>query len=256
MGAQQGGLLAIGILQETSQGIVKISCKSPEIAFVSNRPQKHRQGLGKETAPWNVACMQITSQSLSRLLPPSHSLESSSSKVICAGPCCQISARKAVKFVNLDFPSVFQTPIKYKSILPEITPLFVWRYSTLHSAPLSYHSQPFTLTDNHPICTVFYMVTNLTLRSTSFQPPTHKGPSENSLLCSTSPVFDVAGEVDLSTLSKGSWEMKSLPPHVSVNWHVRRGLSTLQQGLSDNATEVKDSVPYNQSPFGTILLLL
>ena len=50
--------------------------------------------------------------------------------------------------------------------------------------------------------------------------------------------------------------MKSLPPHVSVNWHVRRGLSTLQQGLSDNATEVKDSVPYNQSPFGTILLLL
>ena len=256
MGAQQGGLLAIGILQETSQGIVKISCKSPEIAFVSNSPRKHRQGLGKETAPWNVACMQITSQSLSRLLPPSHSLESSSSKVICAGPCCQISARKAVKFVNLDFPSVFQTPIKYKSILPEITPLFVWRYSTLHSAPLSYHSQPFTLTDNHPICTVFYMATNLTLRSTSFQPPTHKGPSENSLLCSTSPVFDVAGEVDLSTLSKGSWEMKSLPPHVSVNWHVRRGLSTLQQGLSDNATEVKDSVPYNQSPFGTILLLL
>ena len=256
MGAQQGGLLAIGILQETSQGIVKISCKSPEIAFVSNSPRKHRQGLGNETAPWNVAWMQITSQYLSRLLPPSHSLESSSSKVICAGPCCQISARKAVKFVNLDFPSVFQTPIKYKSIFPEITPLFVWRYSTLHSAPLSYHSQPFTLTDNHPICTVFYMVTNLTLRSTSFQPPTHKGPSENSLLCSTSPVFDVAGEVDLSTLSKGSWEMKSLPLHVSVNWHQRRGLSTLQQGLNDNATEVKDSVPYNQSPFGTILLLL
>ena len=184
MGAKQGGLLAIHILQETSQGRVKISCKSPEIAFVSNSPRKHRQGLGKETAPWNVACMQITSQSLSRLLPPSHSLESSSSKVICAGPCCQISARKAVKFVNLDFPSVFQTPIKYKSIFPEITPLFVWRYSTLHSAPLSYHSQPFTLTDNHPICTVFYMATNLTLRSTSFQPPTHKGPSENSLLCS------------------------------------------------------------------------
>ena len=100
------------------------------------------------------------------------------------------------------------------------------------------------------------MITHLTPRSTSFQPPTHKGPSENSLLCSTSPVFDVAGEVDLSTLSKGSWEMKSLPPHVSVNWHVRRGLSTLQQGLSDNATEVKDSVPSNQYPFGTILLLL
>jgi len=50
--------------------------------------------------------------------------------------------------------------------------------------------------------------------------------------------------------------MKSLPLHVSVNWHLRRGLSTLQQGLNDNATEFKDSVPYNQSPFGTILLLL
>ena len=211
MGAQQGGLLATDIFREIGRERGKISCKSPDIAFVSNSPWKHRQGLGKETAPWNVACMQITSQSLSRLLPPSHSLESSSSKVICAGPCCQISARKAVKFVNLDFPSVFQTPIKYKSILPEITPLFVWRYSTLPSAPLSYRSQPFTLTDNHPICTVFYMVTNLTLRSTSFQPPTHKGPSENSLLCSTTHVWDqvsqVAGEVDLSTLSKGSWEM-------------------------------------------------
>ena len=207
MGAKHGGLLAIDVLLETGQERVKISCKSPDRAFVSNSPRQHRQGLGNETAPWNVACMQITSQSLSRLLPPSHSLESSSSKVICAGPCCQLSARKAVKFVNLDFPSVFQTPIKYKSILPEITPLFVWRYSTLHSAPLSYHSQPFTLTDNHPICTVFYMVTNLTLRSTSFQPPTHKGPSENSLLCSTLHVWDqvceVAGEVDLSTLSKG-----------------------------------------------------
>ena len=256
MGAPQVGLLPTDLFLETGQERVKISCKSPDIVLVSNSTRKHRQGLGKETAPWNVACMQITSQSLSRLLPPSHSLESSSSKVICAGPCCQISARKAVKFVNLDFPSVFQTPIKYKSILPEITPLFVWRYSTLHSAPLSYHSQPFTLTDNHPICTVFYMVTNLTLRSTSFQPPTHKGPSENSLLCSTSPVFDVAGEVDLSTLSKGSWEMKSLPLHVSVNWHLRRGLSTLQQGLNDNATDFKYSVPSNQSPFGTILLLL
>ena len=29
------------------------------------------------------------------------------------------------------------------------------------------------------------MVTDLTLRSTSFQPPTHKGPSENSLICCT-----------------------------------------------------------------------
>ena len=50
--------------------------------------------------------------------------------------------------------------------------------------------------------------------------------------------------------------MKSLPLPVSVNWHLRRGLSTLQQGLNDNATDVKYSVPSNQSPFGTILLLL
>ena len=193
MGARQGGLLATDICLETGQERVKISCTSPDIAFVSTSPWKHRQGLGKEIVPWNVACIQISSLSLSlslshsisRLLPPSHSLESSSSKVICAGPCCQLSARKAVKFVNLDFPSVFQTPIKYKSILPEITPLFVWRHSTLHSVPLSYHCQPFTLTDNHPICSAFYMVTDLTPRSTSFQPPTHKGPNENSLICNT-----------------------------------------------------------------------
>ena len=42
-----------------------------------------------------------------------------------------------------------------------------------------------TLTDNHPIATAFYMITHLTPRSTSFQPPTHKGPNENSLLCNT-----------------------------------------------------------------------
>ena len=235
---------------------------------MSNSPWKHRQGLGKETVRWNVAGIQMSSVTLSlsrslslslplcRLLPPSHTLESSSSKVICAAPGWHISARRAVKFFNQDFPTVFQNPIQYKSFFPEIIPLFVWRHSTLHSVPLSYHCQPFTLTDNHPICTAFYMITYLTPRSTSFQPPTHKGPSENSLLCSTAHVFEVAGEVDLSTLSKGSWEMKSLPLHVSVNWHLRRGLSTLQQGLNDNGTEFKDSVPSNQSPFGTILLLL
>ena len=148
------------------------------------------------------------SHSFSRLLPPSHALKSSSSKVICAGPGWHISARRAVKFFNQDFPTVFQNPIKYKSIFPEIIPLFVWRHSTLHSVPLSYHCQPFTLTVHHPICTAFYMVTVLTPRSTSVQPPTHKGPSENSLLCSTPHVWDqvceVAGEVDFSTLSKGS----------------------------------------------------
>jgi len=164
---------------------VKISCKSPDRAFVSNSPRQHRQGLGNETVPWNVACIQISSLSLSRLLPPSHSLESSSAKVICAGPGWQISARRAVKFFNLDFPSVFQTPINYKFFAQEVTPLLVWRYFTLHRAPIPYHSQPFTLTDNHPIATAFYMITHLTPRSTSFPPPTHKGPNENSLICNT-----------------------------------------------------------------------
>ena len=55
-------------------------------------------------------------------------------------------------------------------------------------------------------------------------------------------VCEVAGEVGLSSLSKGSWEMKSLTLHVSVKWLLRRGLSTLQQGLNDNGTEFKDSV--------------
>ena len=124
MGAEQGGLLATDILRETGQERVKISCKGPERAFVSNSPRKHRHGLGNETVPWNVACIQITSQYLSRLLPPSHALESSSSKVICAGPGGHISARRAVQFFNQDFPSVVQTPIKYESFFPEITPLF------------------------------------------------------------------------------------------------------------------------------------
>lgn len=65
MGAQQGGLLATDIFLETGQERVKISCKSPDIAFVSNSTRKHRQGLGNETVPWNVACIQISSLSLS-----------------------------------------------------------------------------------------------------------------------------------------------------------------------------------------------
>ena len=64
MGAQQGGLLATDIFLELGQERVKISCKSPDIAFVSNSPRKHRQGLGKEIVPWNVACIQISSLSL------------------------------------------------------------------------------------------------------------------------------------------------------------------------------------------------
>ena len=64
MGAKHGGLLAIDVLLETGQERVKISCKSPDIAFVSNSPRKHRQGLGNDIVPWNVACIQISSLSL------------------------------------------------------------------------------------------------------------------------------------------------------------------------------------------------
>ena len=56
-------------------------------------------------------------------------------------------------------------------------------------------------------------------------------------------VCEVAGEVGLSTVSKGSWEMKSLTLHVSVKWLLSRGLSTLQQGLNENGTDVTYSVP-------------
>ena len=56
-------------------------------------------------------------------------------------------------------------------------------------------------------------------------------------------VYEVVGEVDLSTLSNGRWDMMSLTLHVSVNWHLRRGLSTLQQGLNDTGTDFKYSVP-------------
>ena len=65
MGAQQGGLLATDIFLETGQERVKISCKSPDTAFVSNSPRKHRQGLGNEIVPWNVACIQMSSRSIS-----------------------------------------------------------------------------------------------------------------------------------------------------------------------------------------------
>ena len=168
MGAQQGELLATDVFLETGQERVKISCKSLDVAFVSNSPRRNRQGLGMTLRPerWLASKSHLSlslslsvSHSFSRLLPPSHSLESSSSMVICAGPGWHISVRRAVQFFNQDFPSVFQIPIKYESSFPEITPLFVWRYSTLHSVPLSYPCQPFTLTDNHPICTAFYMVT-------------------------------------------------------------------------------------------------
>ena len=65
MGAKKGRLLAIDIFLEKGQERVKTSCKSPDIAFVSNSPRKHRPGLVKETVPWNVASIQISSLSLS-----------------------------------------------------------------------------------------------------------------------------------------------------------------------------------------------
>ena len=68
MGAQQGGLLATDIFLETGQERVKISCKSPDTAFVSNSPRKHRQGLGNEIVPWNVAYIRISPLSLSLTL--------------------------------------------------------------------------------------------------------------------------------------------------------------------------------------------
>ena len=71
MGAKQGGLLATDLFLEAGQERVKISCKSPDRAFVSNSPRQHRQGLGNETVPWYVACIQISSLFLSWLLPPS-----------------------------------------------------------------------------------------------------------------------------------------------------------------------------------------
>ena len=60
MGAPQVGLLPTDLFLETGQERVKISCKSPDIAFVFNSPQKYRQVLGNEIVPWNVAYIQIS----------------------------------------------------------------------------------------------------------------------------------------------------------------------------------------------------
>ena len=67
-GAKQGVLFATDVLLETCQERVKFSCKNPDIAFGSNSARKHRQGLGKEIVPWNVASIQISSLSLSLTL--------------------------------------------------------------------------------------------------------------------------------------------------------------------------------------------
>ena len=74
MGAQQGGLLATDVFLETGHERVKISCQSRDIAFESNSTRKPRQGLGKDIAPWNVACIQTSPLSLSLSLSPTLSL--------------------------------------------------------------------------------------------------------------------------------------------------------------------------------------
>ena len=57
MGARQGGLLATDIFLETGQERVKIACKSPDVAFVSNSPGNTDQGLGMTLCPgmWLVS---------------------------------------------------------------------------------------------------------------------------------------------------------------------------------------------------------
>jgi len=142
MGALQVGLLPTDLFLETGQERVKISCKSPDIAFVFNSPQKYRQVLGNEIVPWNVACIQI-SLSLSLYLSlifflPSHSLQSSSSKVICAGPGWPISARRAVKF----FTKLFHQSSK---LLSKMTAFFLKQLLCLYgdSPPYTgYHYLP------------------------------------------------------------------------------------------------------------------
>ena len=142
MGAPQVGLLPTDLFLETGQERVKISCKSPDIAFVFNSPQKYRQVLGNEIVPWNVACIQISlslflSVSLSHLLPPF----TFSPILLIQGYLCwsrlAYLSQESSQILYQVVPSVFQTPIKNDSIFPKITPLFVWRYSTLHRVPLS-----------------------------------------------------------------------------------------------------------------------
>ena len=61
-----------------------------------------------------------------------------------------------------------------------------------------------------------------------------------------------AREVDLSTPSKGSWEMKSLTLHVSVNWHLRSGLRpfsrvSMTMGQRSSIRSPKTSLHLGQS---------
>ena len=140
MGAKHGGLLATDVLLETGQEGVKISCKSPDRAFVSNSPRKHRQGLGNEIGPWNVAWIQFSSLSLSLSLSASSSFTFSRILLIQGYLCWSRLAylsQESSPILYQVVPSVFQTPIKNDSIFPKITPLFVWGYSTFHRVPLS-----------------------------------------------------------------------------------------------------------------------
>ena len=117
------------------------------------------------------------------------------------------------------------------------------------TVPLSYHCQPFTLTDNHPIGTAFYMVTYL-LRDQHLFNHLHLRDLVRIHLSAARP--KCAREVDLSTPSKGSWEMKSLTLHVSVNWHLRSGLRpfsrvSMTMGQRSSIRSPKTSLHLGQS---------
>jgi len=82
MADKQGGLLATNIFLETGQEQVKISCKWPDTAFVSNSPRKHTQGIWKEIVRWNVACIEISCLSLSLSLSLSASSSFTFSRIL------------------------------------------------------------------------------------------------------------------------------------------------------------------------------
>lgn len=192
--------------------------KSPGIPLVSNILLKYKHLIGNEIVPWTVACIKITfisyTLSPSPLLPHSLSLKSSCHNATCGDPGWHISARKAVQVFAPIFPSVFQSPIKYTSVRPEITPLLVQIHSTLPVLHLISHCQPFTVTANHSIFIAFYVVRYCTQRSTYFQPPPCEHSSKNELICSIPHLDDqvcrFAGEVDLWTHAWDSQEIKFL----------------------------------------------
>ena len=119
---------------------------------------KHRHLLGTEIVPWTVAWINISflslslflspslslsilslshSLSLSLLLPSLLSLKSSCLCPIltCGDPGINISARISLQVFTQHVTSVFQSPIKYTSGGPKITPLYVQRHSNLAILP-------------------------------------------------------------------------------------------------------------------------